>query len=106
MKNGFDYLATGHYARIGKSDESENRKIGRSVPIYGLQPINRHATLFRSADEFKDQTYFIYNIKPNQLPHILFPIGGMKKSAGELAANSNCPTPKKKRVWVCALSAK
>jgi tRNA-specific 2-thiouridylase len=97
MKNGFDYLATGHYARIGKSDESENRKIGRSVPIYGLQPINRHATLFRSADEFKDQTYFIYNIKPNQLPHILFPIGGMKKSAVRLLARKlKLPNAEKK----------
>ncbi|HMQ02096.1 MAG TPA: tRNA-specific 2-thiouridylase, partial [Candidatus Doudnabacteria bacterium] len=33
-----------------------------------------------SKDEFKDQTYFIYNIKQSQLPHLLFPIGAMKKS--------------------------
>ena len=72
IKNGFDYLATGHYARVA-----------RSVPIHGRQgsPINRHATLLRSTDEFKDQTYFIYNIKTDQLPHVLFPVGGMKKSA-------------------------
>ncbi|MDB4940125.1 MAG: tRNA-specific 2-thiouridylase MnmA [Candidatus Doudnabacteria bacterium] len=53
---GFDYLATGHYAQI------------------------KNGKLIRSKDEFKDQTYFIYNIKTEQLEHILFPIGGYKKS--------------------------
>jgi tRNA-uridine 2-sulfurtransferase len=56
MEMGFDYLATGHYAQI-KDDK-----------------------LIRSKDEFKDQTYFIYNIKKEQLGHILFPIGGFKKT--------------------------
>lgn len=60
-RRGFDYLATGHYARIGYK---------KGLPV-----------LLRSVDEFKDQTYFIYNIKTAQLPHLLFPIGGMKKTA-------------------------
>ncbi len=98
--HGFDYLATGHYARVGRSDKSENRKIGeRSVPIYGLfiWPINGHATLLRSKDEFKDQTYFIYNIKSEQLPHILFPVGGMKKAAvRSLARKIHLPNAEKK----------
>ena len=55
MDMGFDYLATGHYAQI------------------------KNGTLLRSKDEFKDQTYFIYNLKKEQLDHILFPVGGMKK---------------------------
>jgi tRNA-specific 2-thiouridylase len=63
MKNGFDYLATGHYAQVS------------------CQQSTVSCQLLRSADEFKDQTYFIYNIKTEQLPHILFPIGGMKKTA-------------------------
>jgi tRNA-specific 2-thiouridylase len=48
---GFDYLATGHYAQI------------------------KNGKLLRSKDEFKDQTYFIYNIARRQLDHILFPVG-------------------------------
>ncbi len=55
MAMGFDYLATGHYAQI------------------------KDAKLIRSKDEFKDQTYFIYNLKTEQLKHVLFPIGGYKK---------------------------
>ncbi len=86
---GFDYLATGHYAQIkkisrefliknsrkkDKIDEKQNKelKIDAQESNFGL---------FRSADEFKDQTYFIYNIKREQLPHLLFPVGGMKKTA-------------------------
>lgn len=80
MSHGFDYLATGHYAQIRKVAISYQQ----SAKSYKLKPktYNLLATsykLIRSADEFKDQTYFIYNIKTGQLPHILFPVGGMKK---------------------------
>ena len=51
----------------------------------------------RSADEFKDQTYFIYNIKTEQLPHLLFPIGGMKKTAvRSLARKIRLPNAEKR----------
>jgi tRNA-specific 2-thiouridylase len=54
-------------------------------------------SLLRSADEFKDQTYFIYNIKTEQLPHVLFPIGGMKKPAvKKLAAKIGLPNANRK----------
>jgi tRNA-specific 2-thiouridylase len=81
-KRGFDYLATGHYAKITKS---EKRK-AKSIPTPNPSPsVGRGRgevvfNLLRSVDEFKDQTYFIYNIKTNQLPHLLFPVGGMKKT--------------------------
>ena len=46
---------------------------------------------------FKDQTYFIYNIKTEQLPHIFFPIGGMKKPAvRSLARKIGLPNAEKK----------
>lgn len=77
MKNGFDYLATGHYARVGQV-------LSRKSIDFRLK--TRDYSLLRSADEFKDQTYFIYNIQTKQLPHVLFPIGGMKKTAVRLLA--------------------
>ncbi len=83
----FDYLATGHYAQVC------------SAPIYrqSEEPINGHATLVRSKDEFKDQTYFIYNIKTEQLPHLLFPIGGMKKTeVRNLARKIKLPNAERK----------
>lgn len=92
MKNGFDFLATGHYARIVTRDKrQETSKTG------SLSLVTDNLPLIRSVDEFKDQTYFIYNIKTNQLPHLLFPIGGMKKSAVRtLARKIKLPNAEKK----------
>jgi tRNA-uridine 2-sulfurtransferase len=91
IKNGFDYLATGHYATI---HESGNMKHGAK------QNKILHASSFmldRSADEFKDQTYFIYNIKTEQLPHLMFPIGGMKKTVvRSLARKIGLPNAEKR----------
>ena len=55
LANGADFIATGHYARI------ENKQ------------------LLAGSDKNKDQSYFLWQIKKEQLPHILFPVGGMKK---------------------------
>ena len=54
-KLGFDYLATGHYARIEKNH------------------------LLMGKDKGKDQSYFLYNLKQNQLAQILFPVGEYQK---------------------------
>jgi tRNA-uridine 2-sulfurtransferase len=82
MTHGFDYIATGHYARVAQYKKRSG------VVEYKLQ---------RSRDEFKDQTYFIYNIKTEQLPHILFPIGGMKKTeVRKLAQKLKLPNADKK----------
>lgn len=56
---GFDYLATGHYARIEKRGESWH--------------------LLRPKDKIKDQTYFLYPIKAKDLASILFPLGYLNK---------------------------
>lgn len=91
IKNGFDYLATGHYAQI--------RSKGQAVSSKRLsgQKHQNNSSLLRSKDEFKDQTYFIYNIKTEQLGHVLFPIGGMKKDeVRQLAIKLNLPNAQKK----------
>ena len=51
VKHGFDFLATGHYARI------KNNK------------------LYQSVDKDKDQTYFLARLKEKQIRRVLFPIG-------------------------------
>jgi tRNA-specific 2-thiouridylase len=56
---GFDYLATGHYARIERNGE-ESR-------------------LMRAKDRSKDQTYFLYPIAKENLPQIVFPLAGYTK---------------------------
>lgn len=61
---GFDYVATGHYI-VRK--EAKNKKSGLKYK------------LFKSKDETKDQTYFLYNLNQKQLQCLLFPIGEYKK---------------------------
>jgi len=56
---GFDYLATGHYARIERDDNMW--------------------CLLRPKDKIKDQSYFLYVIRANDLPFILFPLGDLSK---------------------------
>jgi len=57
---GADFVATGHYARIKK----ENSK----------------SVLTKARDKEKDQSYFLWKLNQRQLKHVLFPVGGYKKS--------------------------
>ena len=60
-EHGARYVATGHYAKIGRSPQ------GR-------------AELYRGADRLKDQSYFLFALSPDQLAHTLFPLGELSKS--------------------------
>ncbi|MCJ7804714.1 tRNA 2-thiouridine(34) synthase MnmA [Patescibacteria group bacterium] len=62
-KLGFDYLATGHYARM------ETFKFTPKGCLH----------LLMGKDKDKDQSYFLYNLKQNQLAQILFPVGEYQK---------------------------
>ncbi len=66
---GFDYVATGHYARI----EEEN---GRFL-------------LKKAKDESKDQSYVLYQMTQEQLSHTLFPLGNMTKQETRKIAEEN-----------------
>ena len=64
MQNGFDRIATGHYANIVKI----SRELG-----------DRYA-LERSSDEKKDQTYMLYRLPQEILGTLYFPLGNEIKS--------------------------
>lgn len=73
----FDFIATGHYARIG-------RESGRAALLKGL-------------DTNKDQSYFLYAISGKALAKSLFPIGEYDKpNVREMAKKAGLITHKKK----------
>ncbi|MFL5680850.1 MAG: tRNA 2-thiouridine(34) synthase MnmA [Chloroflexota bacterium] len=55
-----DAVATGHYARRGEAANGEAR-------------------LLRARDRDKDQTYFLYGLRQDQLSHARFPLGELTK---------------------------
>ena len=57
---GADYVATGHYARL------ETRADGRTLLKRGLDPR-------------RDQSYFLFSLRQDQLSHTLFPLGELRK---------------------------
>ena len=62
MENGYDTIATGHYARI-EYDEKYSRRV-----------------LKKGLDESKDQSYVLFRLSKNQLEHTVFPLGTLSKS--------------------------
>lgn len=87
MEKGFDYVATGHYAQIVDSGQlTVNSRDARGVNSEQLIVNSRdalHASedyyLTIPADTHKDQTYFLYRTRQDQLEHILFPLGDLTK---------------------------
>ena len=74
--NGFDRIATGHYARV---EHTKDRTLIR-----------------KAADESKDQTYMLYSLTQDVLSRAEFPLGSLKKSeVRELAQNLGFPMAQK-----------
>ncbi|MFZ3057876.1 MAG: tRNA 2-thiouridine(34) synthase MnmA [Minisyncoccales bacterium] len=73
LKSGirFDYFATGHYARVS---------FDKKRKLYLLK---------KGLDKNKDQSYFLYRLKQNQLAKIIFPLGNKKKEDIKLFAKKN-----------------
>jgi len=79
---GADYIATGHYARIDK-DVREADEVS--------------LVLKDGTDEEKDQSYFLWTLGQEDLPHIIFPLGNLEKDAvRKLARKYNLPVSEKK----------
>lgn len=58
---GADFVATGHYARIAQATDGTHR-------------------VARGADVGKDQSYVLFGLRREVLPHVLFPVGGFAKA--------------------------
>lgn len=60
MGQGADFVATGHYAQVKKTEGAFK--------------------LLSGVDQGKDQSYFLYTLTQKELSKTMFPVGGMEKS--------------------------
>lgn len=88
MQLDADFLATGHYAQIGKEADL--------------------FTLLRGKDTNKDQSYFLYTLGQSQLEKTLFPIGHLTKGeVREIALQADLATARKKdSTGICFIGEK
>jgi tRNA-specific 2-thiouridylase len=64
-----DFIATGHYARIKKT--------------------NNKFSLFQGKDKTKDQSYFLYKLTQKELSKTIFPVGSLTKNQVRAIAKKN-----------------
>ena len=85
---GADFVATGHYARTKKE--------------------NGETFLLRGLDKNKDQTYFLSQLKQEQIENILFPVGEMEKpEVRKIAEEAGLSTARKKdSTGICFIGEK
>jgi tRNA-specific 2-thiouridylase len=77
MRLGAEKIATGHYARVGSSENAFQ--------------------LLKGADEGKDQSYFLHRLSQQQLGRVLFPVGELKKAeVRRIAREAGLPNHAKK----------
>ncbi len=132
---GADYVATGHYTSMSSlqnfergrfhpkdgvirknfitnslsKENQRNSSSGRIRPEGGVKPKNflESSVLLKGTDPSKDQSYFLWTLRQEQLNKILFPVGGLKKTAVRtLAKKFRLPVAEKKdSQGICFLGA-
>ena len=110
---GAQYVATGHYARIERSvpDDScsrgrqsahsfqigDQRRLTSAATVHGVERTQGRYLLKRGRDPRKDQSYFLFSLRQDQLSRALFPVGDQTKSdTREAARDRKLKTAEKK----------
>ncbi|KAM4615089.1 mitochondrial tRNA-specific 2-thiouridylase 1 isoform 3-T3 [Polymixia lowei] len=79
---GADAIATGHYARTSQEDEDvfQQKNIAPPVTLFRNRfEIRNPVRLYKGADLFKDQTFFLSQISQDALRRTMFPLAGLTK---------------------------
>ncbi|XP_071960145.1 mitochondrial tRNA-specific 2-thiouridylase 1-like [Antedon mediterranea] len=85
---GADTLATGHYARIQEDDSTKERRVKLMKPV----------------DTWKDQTFFLSQVRQEALQKVIFPIGDLTKNVVKdiaLQAGLEKIVKKKESMGIC-----
>ncbi|KAM7378060.1 hypothetical protein PAMA_013116 [Pampus argenteus] len=79
---GADAMATGHYARTSQEDEDVFQQTHTAPPTTLFRDrfeCRNPVRLYKGADLFKDQTFFLSQISQDALRKTLFPLAGLTK---------------------------
>ena len=92
MKEGADYIATGHYARLKREILNPKFEILNKFKIPNFK-----FKLFMAKDKNKDQSYFLWTLKQKQLVRCLFLVGDyIKPEVRKIAKKFGLPNHDKK----------
>ncbi len=108
-----DYIATGHYAQnitahptdavhlLDSLNTKKSQKVLRKLQAFASSPtpvaFRGPCELHKGIDDSKDQSYFLWTLKQEDLSHVLFPVGHLKKTeVRKLAEKFKLPTATKK----------
>ena len=108
LSMGADYVATGHYAIKNEKSVFLNGLAGVGAPENrGPEKKQLFHFLNKGVDPLKDQSYFLWTLKQEQLSKILFPIGHLEKTeVRKLAKKFKLPVAEKKdSQGICFLGA-
>ncbi len=95
LSMGADFVATGHYARLGRA--SVKLKVPKVHKEKKLYKLDEPYELLAGLDPTKDQSYFLWTLKQEQLSKILFPVGNLPKTKVRvLAKKFKLPVAEKK----------
>ena len=70
-EEGFDYVVTGHYARVAYDEQSDRYVLKKGI------------------DESKDQSYVLYSLDQHALSHLKLPLGELSKAQVREIAEQN-----------------
>ncbi len=100
---GADFIATGHYAVLKENIARKNALSSpagdaRSTPADAVRDVfSSQYSLNEGIDKEKDQSYFLWTLTQEDLPHIIFPVGNLEKSeVRKLAEKYHIPVADKK----------
>jgi tRNA-specific 2-thiouridylase len=93
LKEGADFVATGHYARLARlarADDEKRTPEGQSFVRYQL--------LRPRCEAKNDQTYFLWQLREEQLSRAMFPIGDFpsKEAVREEARKRGLPSSERR----------
>lgn len=119
LREGYGFVATGHYTQV--MERENNESVSHSQFFHTKHGVMRYDKsdlksvsdlsskekselgLFTARDLKKDQSYFLYRLRQEQLSRILFPVGGLYKSQVREIARENklCVADKKDSMGIC-----